>query len=154
MDKFQQYFHNIFPELSSFSFALIPDQLQAHQIVLDGISAFLLEEKQLIESLLSDEGELMDFHHFRIRITLHKLIYMLAAKRSPQLENSISSGEDKAAFCVLELQQRGVLFLKHKTRFEFNEIQEILERTNGEVISHLQLAREHFIDNLGLKELN
>jgi len=154
MNEFQQYFHKIFPDLKSFSYALIPDDLQAQQLVIDSISVLLLQEKELIEKLVNEEKDAMDFHMFRIKIFLYKNIFKLAVKRIPQLESSIGAGEDHAAFYVIGVSKRATLFLQHKTTFDYADIQDILEKTKTEVISLLQRGRSQFIENLGLGEFN
>ena len=163
MEEFQQYFHQLFPELTSFSFALIPDELQANQMVLDAMSVLVVQEKEVIENYFQErvainsrheETGKLEFQRYRIKTSLYKNIFKIAFRRAPQLESSILPGEDKAAFYAVDLTSRAIVFLKHKTHFELTDIEDIVDKNNSEVISLLQIGRKSFIENLGLKELN
>jgi len=51
IEELQKYIQNLSPELYSFAYVLIPDDLQASQLMIDCVQSFLIQKKPLIEKM-------------------------------------------------------------------------------------------------------
>lgn len=136
----RKYLESQTPKLYSFAYALIPDDLQAQQIVLDAHSLLFLKEQDLEESEDS------------ILFTLLCHIYKLGLKRLGQLEGSLSFRENSPQFYQLSIAQRGVLFLSHQLELDSNKMAIILGVSVAHISQLLHTARAKFLDSLGMGE--
>lgn len=119
--------------LYQFAYALVPNELAAEQLVLQAYQAYLLERKDLNETM-----ELFLFQ---------RLYYLAQSKchniRTPQLRTEL------APFYSLESTQRAILFLKHKTQFSLDQMEKIVNLFRHEILSHLLIGREKLMTQLG-----
>lgn len=142
----EKFIQNLSTDLYSFAFILIPDDLQATQLMIDAVSAFMIQKKSLIEKWSSaNESELKE-NSSDIKIHLYRLMYELSKKRYNQLRMSFKDVEDSSGFFSLEFSDKAALFLKEKSDFEFDVIEFILGQSKNEVLAHLYSARLHLLE--------
>lgn len=150
LDDLQLYLNRINSELFSFSFALIPDELQAHQVVVDSICVLMLRETSLIRELADETERKREIKKLsNIRKFLYKNILKLGKKRFRHVEAGLNAGTEFAPFFCLGLEDKAVLFLKHKTVFSLDDISWIFGKSRSEVIVRLNCARNSLSGNLG-----
>ena len=90
----EKYIQNLSTDLYSFAFILIPDDLQATQLMIDSVSAFMIQKKDLIESLTKKGESHLLANTEDIKIQLYKLMYEMSKKRYHQLRMSFKNVED------------------------------------------------------------
>ncbi len=120
IEEFESYLKKIHPDLYSFSFILIPDDLQASQLIVDGLSYVLMNKRSIFDRLINKSQnfsiELDDF-----KMNLYKAIYEIAQKRFLQIRTSVET-KDLDNFYSLEFDERAVIFLRQKLKFSHNDI--------------------------------
>lgn len=133
------------PKLYSMAHGLLPDDLQAEQLVIDSINAFLVKESS---TLLKREVKPTDKKEIQLlRRTYYKQILKnlsdIGARRSFQLKEQmqIQRPESYEAFYALEPKIRLALKLRFEANFSVDEIQDILEIPRYEVIEKLHNGR-------------
>lgn len=146
--ELEKLIQNLSTDLYSFAFILIPDDLQATQLMIDSVSAFIIQKKSLIDKWsTTDESELV--HNSKdIKIHLYKSMYDLSKKRYNQIRMSFKTIEDKSGFFALDFDDKAALFLKEKTDYPLDVIEFILGQTRSEVLAHLYSARIKMVNNL------
>ena len=146
------YIFLINSELFSFSYSLVPEQLQAQQIVLDAIYASIISDKNLEEKIENCVGPKSEEVFWEcLKKSLYQHIYRIAKRRFIQLANSLEINENFSSFYKLKFDEKAVLYLKHVLNFDFDDIEEILQITNSEVLIHLNCARNHLMKNLEME---
>ena len=140
-DQLEKFLEQSTPEFYSFAFVLIPDDLQAGQLVIDSLAAFLISKKYLLEN----DGYISQ--HMDIKIEIIHLIYDLAKKRFHQVHLSLDE-LNNVGFYTLDFEQRAALYLKDKAKYDNNSIALILNKTGHEVTSFLYSARVKLVENL------
>ena len=134
------------------AYALVPDDLQAEQLVIDAMNAFLLKEKKGV--LLKDVDLASKKNSQLIRRNYYKSIlrYMgeIGVRRSSQMgEHSIAvDPEDFRAFFNLEPRVRFVMKLRFEGQFTVEEIEEITSLPKYEVIEKLHNGRFLLLNDL------
>lgn len=148
----QLYLEKINPELFSFSYALVPDDLQAQQIVIDAAALLFSEENKLLFNL-NFHNERWQLRSSRIKKILYQFIFRICKRRFRQIKESIKWNDEYAPFFKLELEERAVIFLKHKTHMDIEDIEEILEVQKPYVLAKINCAREKLCLNLGMSNM-
>ena len=116
-----------------FAYALFPDELLAHQLVMDGLSGVLLG---LVDELAPQEKKEW-CHHLNWREVCLQ-IFHLAQKRSHHIKR-LPVPEEK--FFQLKLELRAALFLKHRFRLPISEAAHILGKEMSDFLSLLHRGR-------------
>lgn len=139
-------------KLYSMAYALVPDDLQAEQLVIDSMNAFLLKEKK---GVLNKMVDLTNKKNSQIlRRTYYKMIlrYMceIGVRRSGQLgESAIAvDPEEFKAFFALDPKIRFVMKLRFEGQFTAEEIEEIAQLPKYEVIEKLHNGRFLLLNDL------
>ena len=148
------YLQKINTELYQFSYALVPDDLQAQQIIVDSIELLINDAKdndsniffKLLESSKNEEKARL---LFSLRIHLYKYIFKIGRRRFGQLKNSLRPSQDFGSFYSVGPTEKAALFLKHKTKFQLIDMENILELSRHEIISYLHNGRESLLQSLG-----
>jgi len=125
---------------------LIPDDLQAEQLVIDSLNAYLIKEKKKImaarefESLSKKDLQLQRRFHFKG--ILHYMCE-IGVRRSSQLvgQMKFSRPSDFQLFYALEPNIRLVISLRYDFKFTVEEIIEITGMPHYEVIEKLHNGR-------------
>lgn len=123
-------------EIYSFAYALIPDQLQAKQLVIDALCAGVTETS--LENYLQD------------RLLYLKNLYKLSKRRFPQVQDSI---EKTKGFWELSLNERAVLFLKYKYELDSESIGVVLSLDHSQVVSAMHQGKKDFFASQGFSTI-
>lgn len=136
----------------SMAYALVPDDLQAEQLVIDSVNAFLIKEKR---SLLAKEVDLGNKKSVQLlRRTYFKALLRtmgeIGVRRSAQLgEASLAAQpEDFKTFFDLDARIRFVMKLRFEGQFTTEEIEEIAGLPKFEVIEKLHNGRFLLLNDL------
>ncbi|MBF0360756.1 MAG: hypothetical protein HQK49_07080 [Oligoflexia bacterium] len=157
--EFELLLTGYIPELFSFAWAIIPDDLQAEQVVIDALLVVSLHERQLIDScvyadniLSESKKKLIEHNYNQLKLSLYSYVYRIASKRHIQLAENFKNFSDNldnknpiySNFYSLEMEERSILFLKEVFISSYEEIAKILE-INVEILEKkINLAREKF----------
>ena len=150
MKEFQNYLKVVSSELYSFSYALIPDDLQAQQLVLDSTALLISEKAKEIKILLENSNDYTKRETLKFfKITLYQYVFRIAKKRIIHIKNSLTAPKDFSTFYSLDIDDKSVLFLKHKVELDFYDIEEITQISKALIISKLSVARNTLANNFG-----
>lgn len=133
------------PEFFQMAHILIPDNLQARQLVLDSIMNFLLEKRDDLKErveMVSDEDH--GVFLFSLKKRVMKKIVELAGKRFDQVKESLDSHDIDGEFYHFyqcSIDEKIVLFLKYKLNWDWSELGEILNMSKIDVISLVNSAK-------------
>ncbi len=139
MNKVDEHLMTFTPELFSFSYALIPDELQAQQIVTDSLAVLALKHQELLETVFVGDSDTRERKDRFIKVALFESAYSLATKREKQLN---ISNESNRSFYLLPITSRALLFLTFKTDFTQEEFADIISRDKYEVAAMCAIARK------------
>lgn len=143
---FFQLLQPLTDKLYRLAWCLIPDDLQAEQLVIDALNAYLLKEKKHIlqarslEELAKKDVQLQRRHHFK-GISRH--LVHIGIRRSLQLTDQmkLTRPSEFQAFYGLEPKVRLVVSLRYDFQFTVDEIEDILSMPRYEVIEKLHNGR-------------
>lgn len=115
-------------KLYRFAYSLIPDELQAEQILVDAVSGLLLEQADLIERIcfnreIEEKKEMLNQF---LLVEVYRLIFKISCKRWSQVEGGVRIPRFYAAFYHLTLSDRALLFLYHYGQLSLLQISEIV----------------------------
>lgn len=139
-------------KLYRFAFALLPDDLQSEQLVIDGMNAFLLKEKKRIlkrevDFTRSKELQLLRRSYFK---ALLRTMGEIGIRRAQQLSEQmkISRPANYETFFSLDPKIRFAIKLRYEAQFKVEEIEDILQIPRYEVIEKLHNGRFLLMANL------
>jgi hypothetical protein len=140
--ELQRFIQKLSPDLYSFAYVLIPDDLQASQLIIDCVQSFLIQKTVLIDKLQQAkskevESALLD----EVRLQLQKIIFDIAKKRYQQLKISFQDVESEIGFFSLEFEEKAVLYLKDKIGHSLDTIEMITSLSQSEILANLYVAR-------------
>lgn len=145
-EELQKFIQNLSPDLYSFAYVLIPDDLQASQLMIDCVQSFLIQKKPLVEKMSLTKNKIVRNLLDETRLHLLKIVFELSRKRYKQLKMSLSDIEQNGGFFSLEFDEKAVLYLKEKAGLELDQIEFITSATRAEVMSYLYSARIKMTD--------
>jgi len=140
-DELQKYIQNLSPDLYSFAYVLIPDDLQASQLMIDCVQSYLVQKKPMIERMALSKNKIVRNILDETKAHLLKTIFDLSKKRYQQLKMSFSEVEQNGGFFALELEEKAVLYLKEKASMDLDQIEFITGVTRAELLARLYSAR-------------
>ncbi len=140
-EELQKFIQNLSPDLYSFAYVLIPDDLQASQLMIDCVQSFLIQKKPLVEKMSLTKNKIVRNLLDETKFHLFKIIFELSRKRYQQLKLSFSDVEQDGGFFSLEFDEKAALYLKEKAGLELDQIEFITGNTRAEIMSHLYSAR-------------
>ncbi len=139
IEEFEKYLINLHPDLYSFSYILIPDDLQASQLIIDSIANFIIDKKSSLEKILS-ESIRNEILLTEIKHLICKSIYDIAKKRFHQIKSSVDLNS-LDPFYQLDFDERAVIFLRHKFKINNELICFITNLAHDELVALLSRAR-------------
>ena len=146
-NEMQQIVNSLIPKLYSFAYALVPDELQAEQMIIDAYAVFLVREKNFITDFKysRDKKEKSALKKY-VMANMISDLFDLGAKRYAQLKylGKKDFGQFDA-FYRLSTAQRGILFLKEKLNYPVEGIQEILSMERYQVVEALYNAQHGLV---------
>lgn len=140
-EELKKYIQNLSPDLYSFAYVLIPDDLQASQLMIDCVQSFLIQKKSLVEKMGLTKNRIVINLLDETKLHLLRIVFDLSRKRYQQLKMSFKDVEQSGGFFSLEFDEKAVLYLKEKAGFDLNEIEFVTSSLRSEVLSHLYSAR-------------
>lgn len=145
--EIEKFIQSLSHDLFSMAFVMIPDDLQASQLMIDSVQAFLIKKAPLFE-----KWEQNSFSENEIRETckmeLLKTIYELSKKRYFQLKMSLKEMEDTKGFFSLDIDEKAALYLKEKAHCSLEQCEFILAKSRTELLAHLYSARVKMAENI------
>lgn len=150
-EELQKFIQNLSPDLYSFAYVLIPDDLQASQLMIDCVQSFLIQKKPLIEKMSLTKNKIVKNLLDEAQLHLLRIVFDLSKKRYQQLKMSFKDVEQNGGFFALEFEEKAVLYLKEKAGFDLNDIEFTTTSTRAEVLSHLYAARIKMTEHLPYK---
>lgn len=140
------------PKLYRFAHALIPDDLQAEQLVIDGMNAFILNEQKKISNRevdVEDKKEQMVLGRMYFRGILQHMA-SIGARRSGQLleQMKVSIPENYTSFYSLESKIRAAIYLRYEAQLSVDEIEDVLQIPRFEVIEKIHNGRFLLLNDL------
>ena len=149
---FYQLVQPLTDKLYRFAYALMPDDLQAEQLVIDSFNAYLIKErKQIIASEVDITNKKnLPVHrrkHFK-GILQHMLT--IGLRRSIQMNEQLklSRPEEFKAFYNLDPKVRSVLALRFEAQFTVEEIEDMTAMPKYEVIEKIHNGRFLLLNHL------
>lgn len=140
-EELQKYIQNLSPDLYSFAYVLIPDDLQASQLMIDCVQSFLIQKKSLVEKMGLTKNKIVINLLDETKLHLLRIVFDLSRKRYQQLKMSFKDVEQSGGFFSLEFDEKAVLYLKEKAGFDLGEIEFITSELRSVVLAHLYSAR-------------
>ncbi len=139
-------------KLYRFAYTLIPDDLQAEQLVIDSINAYLLKEKKSIMKREVNIESKKDTQILRRTYFKSILKYLceIGVRRSVQLSEQMKVLRPKefAPFYSLDPKVRFVISLRYEAQFSVEEIEEIVQMPRYEVIEKIHNGRFLLLNDL------
>lgn len=146
--KRKDFYQLTFPltdKLYRFSFTLIPDDLQAEQLVIDSLNAYLLKERKNILRKEINLDNKKDLQIARRQVFKGILRHMcdIGVRRAGQLSELTRTErpEGYAAFYALDPKVRFVMSLRYEGQFTVEEIEEMAQIPRFEVIEKIHNGR-------------
>ena len=149
--EFSQYLQPLTEKLYSFAHSLIPDDLQAEQLVIDSVNAYLIKEKKNILARKAELTNKKSMQHVRRIILKSVLRYMadIGCRRAHQLHNmKMVNASEFQAFYNLEPEARMVLKLRYEAQFTVEEVEEIMQLARYQVIEKIHNGRFLIVTDL------
>lgn len=141
IEKLQKFIQNSSSELYSFAYILIPDDLQASQLMIDSLQSFLIQKKILIDKIISPNNREAQDLFAEVKLHLFKIIFELSKKRYQQLKLSFREVERSGIFFSLDFDEKAVLYLKDKGELDLGAIEFIISGNRAVILSHLYASR-------------
>jgi len=120
----------------AFAYSLVPDELQAQQIVLDSVT-IILKDLNSSSNQLSSTGLL---NH------LYSILYKVSSKRHEQLKGGFFHNSEVPPFFKQETFERALLFLNHKLFKNEQEISLILDIKRKDIKQGLANSRHRIYE--------
>lgn len=139
-------------KLYRFAYTLIPDDLQAEQLVIDAFNAYLIKERKFILRTEIDLSSKKESQILRRTIFKSMLKYVadIGTRRAGQLleQMKVNRPDDFASFYSLDAKVRLVVSLRYDGQFSVEEIEEIAQMPRYEVIEKLHNGRFLLLNDL------
>jgi DNA-directed RNA polymerase specialized sigma24 family protein len=144
MQEVQSILNPLIPKIYAFAFALVADELQAEQLVIDSFSVFGIKDRDILEGLDRNWSDKNIYQQFKRDFfkTVLKNTYMLSQKRFGQLYQDAEMLNKLPSFYqVLSLTSRAAIYLKQVEQLKVNDVAWILGLDKIEVIQKISEAR-------------
>ena len=149
LKKLETLLQKDIPSLYQFAIALVPDRANAKKLFQNSIQALLVESIDLIENYChhqkKEQRQAIEKYLYGKIFELGKRVREIKQSKKPLFKAY-------PEFYKLPLEQRGILFLKHKTSFNYDELEEVVNLFRHEIIAHLFDARDKMLESMGQLE--
>jgi hypothetical protein len=140
---------NLAPELYGYAYILIPDDLQAGQLIIDATQNFLLSKKFFIDKILHHEVSKEVTNEVQLR--LFHAIYDIAKKRFQQIKMSFDLDDNtNNYFLSLEFDEKSMLYLRVRALLDVEQIEMIMHKDRSVILAFLSDARMKMIQHTEL----
>ena len=149
---FYQLVQPLTDKLYRFAYALMPDDLQAEQLVIDGFNAYLIKERRQIiasEADMTNKKNLPVYRRKHFKGIVQHMI-TIGLRRSIQMNEQLklSRPEEFKAFYNLDPKVRSVLALRFEAQFTVEEIEDMTAMPKYEVIEKIHNGRFLLLNHL------
>lgn len=155
-DHLENFLNTKSLELFPFAYALVPDDLQASQLIIDAMDLLLVDER--VSKKLTryySNAELLREDQILLTTILYSHTYRIARKRISQLNGSFIIPKGHGAFYRTPLENRATIFLREKLSFDWDRIGVILSGDKVKSIESYHIGLNSINDFLGRpSELN
>jgi len=137
-------------ELFPFAYALVPDDLQASQLIIDATD--LLQVDSRVSKKLTryfSDAELLREDQILLTTILFSHTFRLAKRRISQLSGSFIIPKGNGAFYRTPLENRAVVFLREKFSFDWERIGTIVGSDKVKSIQEYHIGVNSINDFLG-----
>ena len=150
---------SIIPKLYGFAFALVGDELQAEQLIVDAYTVYIMEDVNFLigeDYIASNKTHRRNYRKYLLREIIGE-IYELALKRIPQLAslhskaNRNSDYMEYESFYNLNINKRALLYLKEIAQFSIDEIQEIFAIERFQVLEIFHNSKHEIVKTVELR---
>lgn len=142
---------NLAPELYGYAYILIPDDLQAGQLIIDATQNFLLRKKFFIDKILLSETTKEVSNEVQLR--LFQAVYEIAKKRFHQIKMSFNLPENENNFFLcLEFEEKSMLYLRVRAMLEIDQIEMVMSKDRAVILAFLSDARMKMIQQTSSQE--
>lgn len=150
--EFFQLAQPLTERLYRFAFSLLPDDLQAEQLVIDSLNAYLIREKKSIlakKANMEDKKEMILIRR-QIFKGILRTMNEIGVRRAIQMNEQMRQvrPEEYKAFYNLDPKVRFAMKLRYEAQFNVEEIEDIMQVPRFEVIEKLHNGRFLLISNL------
>lgn len=149
---FYQLVQPLTQKLYRFAYTLIPDDLQAEQLVIDGLNAYLLKEhknilRKEIDLTSKKESQLIRRIYFK---GILRYLGDIGIRRSIQMKDlvKVDLPKEYSLFYTLDPKIRFVIGLRYEAQFTVEEIEEISRMPRYEVIEKIHNGRFLLLNDL------
>jgi hypothetical protein len=141
-ESYPSWIETLTPKLYSFTYSLVPDELQSKQIVIDSITKVVMEESALID-FVSGSKELVKT---RLYPKLFAQAFEIASKRAYQLDGLLIQNNEVESkhnhfYKKLDIQKRAISFLYTKLKFSVDMLMETFQLKRYEVAQLIHISR-------------
>ncbi len=163
IEPIKAFFLQRYSNFYSFAFVLLPDDLQASQLVVDSITQTLIrfkeEEGRGLSKLLSrlqstpfDKNGHTDENFEELELNLLRSLYQLAEKRFYHLNLIVSYDELSPFFALNELREKASLYLKYKFKLSSEHIAFVLSLNLREVNYVITYSRIKLLEKVAKED--
>jgi hypothetical protein len=149
-EHLEKFFNTKSLELFPFAFALVPDDLQASQLIIDAMDLLQVDER-VSKNLTRyfSNAELLREDQTLLTTILYSHTFRLAKKRISQLNGSYIIPNGNGAFYRTPLENRAAVFLREKLSFDWDRIGLILGGDKVKSIQDYHIGINSINDFLG-----
>lgn len=149
-EHFEKFIEKKSCELYPFAYALVPDDLQSSQLVIDALGLLQIDSKisskliyyyQDAQKLSEDQVEITDI--------LMSHIYRLAKKRVSQLSGSYIIPKGFGPFYQTPMKERAIIFLKEKKDYGLERISKVIGEDKFKIIESYHVGINSIHEFLG-----
>ncbi len=142
IEDLESYLKKQHSDFYSFSFVLIPDDLQASQLIIDAVANVLVDKNELVRKLLDEKVASKPSEQILndLRFHIFKAVYFLAKKRFHQIKLSVDI-EHLDVYFKLDLEERAFIFLKNKMKWSLDDVSFVSTLSSNEIITILARGR-------------
>ncbi|MBT4791778.1 MAG: hypothetical protein HON90_09420 [Halobacteriovoraceae bacterium] len=139
---------SLLPRVYGLAFALMGDELEAEQVIIDAYTVYLMQDKDFLlkESFdSSDSKERSSIRRYLLK-ELFREVFELCQKRIPQL-----SGKNRKnllefeSFYRIGVNKRAVMYLKEIEKFQIEDLQEIFSMERHRVLELFHNAKHELL---------
>jgi hypothetical protein len=142
-NELEKLLQDLSPKLYELAYVIIPDDLQASQVVIDSTQRFVIDEEEWIECL--DTNGLNKVEESQVKKDVYRIvlktIYQTGIRRYSQLAPKTfeedNNNQNHQGFYTLDASLRACLYLKYKTDFNIEEMMEITGLKKHDLLAKL-----------------
>ena len=149
LKKLEELLRKDTPLLYQFAIALVPDKNAARELFQSSLQVLLVEGIDLVKNYCHYQRK---EQRQAIERYLYGKIFELGKKIRDNKKKKKPLYKFYPEFYSLTTEQRGILFLKHKTLLDYDDLEEVVNLFRHEIIAHLFDARDKMLKSMNTVE--